>query len=154
MSELSAPHTWKAPSHDPLCRQQHWEGGDCFDCRLIAKVRADERERNISRSALAKKLRGEIVWKAEDIEAAARRPRAQPRPRRADQGRLRADRMMCDCGLFNLGGQRVRIVRGIGREGVHRPGPLNCYVRVGIAFHRLPSMTTFDTPNGPGIRGA
>jgi len=26
----------------------------------------------ISRSALAKKLRGEIVWKAEDIEAAAR----------------------------------------------------------------------------------
>ena len=29
--------------HDPLCRQQHWEGGDCFDCRLIAKVRADER---------------------------------------------------------------------------------------------------------------
>lgn len=42
MSELPAPHTWKAP-HDPLCRQQHWEGGDCFDCRLIAKVRADER---------------------------------------------------------------------------------------------------------------
>jgi len=32
-------------AHDPLCRQQHWEGGDCFDCRLIAKVRADERER-------------------------------------------------------------------------------------------------------------
>jgi hypothetical protein len=31
--------------HDPLCRQRHWEGGDCFDCRLIAKVRADERER-------------------------------------------------------------------------------------------------------------
>jgi len=27
-----------------MCRQQHWEGGDCFDCRLIAKVRADERE--------------------------------------------------------------------------------------------------------------
>jgi len=43
---MPAPHTWKAPSHDPLCRQQHWEGGDCFDCRLIAKVRADERERN------------------------------------------------------------------------------------------------------------
>ena len=31
--------------HDTLCRQQHWEGGDCFDCRLIAKVRADERAR-------------------------------------------------------------------------------------------------------------
>jgi len=47
MSELPAPHTWKAPAtvHDSLCRQQHWEGGDCFDCRLIAKVRADEMEK-------------------------------------------------------------------------------------------------------------
>jgi len=34
---------YAALSHDPLCRQQHWDGGDCFDCRLIAKVRADER---------------------------------------------------------------------------------------------------------------
>lgn len=48
MSELPAPHTWKAPAHDPLCRQQHWEGGDCFDCRLIAKVRADERKQVVA----------------------------------------------------------------------------------------------------------
>lgn len=29
--------------HDSLCRQQYWTGDDCFDCRLIARVRADER---------------------------------------------------------------------------------------------------------------
>jgi hypothetical protein len=42
------PDVIKVPAqkvdHDPLCRQQHWDGGDCFDCRLIAKVRADERD--------------------------------------------------------------------------------------------------------------
>lgn len=42
MSE-PAQHTRKAPAHDPFCRQQHWEGGNCFDCHLIADVRADER---------------------------------------------------------------------------------------------------------------
>lgn len=30
--------------HDSLCRQQYWTGSDCFDCRLIARVRSDERE--------------------------------------------------------------------------------------------------------------
>jgi len=32
--------------HDALCRQHHWAGVDCFDCRLIAKVRADEGKRD------------------------------------------------------------------------------------------------------------
>ena len=41
----------RVASHDPLCRQQYWNGGDCFDCRLIAKVRADERERKNERYA-------------------------------------------------------------------------------------------------------
>jgi hypothetical protein len=43
MSELPAPHTWKAPAHDPLC-PTYMEGvvNPCPFCTVIAKVRADE----------------------------------------------------------------------------------------------------------------
>ena len=52
---------YAALSHDPLCRQQHWDGGDCFDCRLIAKVRADERERHtVNNPLLLADLRAEV----------------------------------------------------------------------------------------------
>jgi hypothetical protein len=68
--------------------------------------------------------------------------------------------MKCDCGLYDLGQRRVRIERGIGREGVHRPaGPEGaaplCYVRVGLDFRWLPPLRVrFDTPNGGGTEGA
>ena len=62
MSELPAPHTWRAPAHDPLCRQQHWEGGDCFDCRLITKVRAEyEGEREAWEETMRRYVNGVLA---------------------------------------------------------------------------------------------
>jgi hypothetical protein len=56
--------------HDPLCRQQHWEGGDCFDCRLIAKVRADERGRQ--EEGWAARLNSTVAWAENGVRAELR----------------------------------------------------------------------------------
>jgi hypothetical protein len=65
MSELPAPHTWKAPAHDPLCSHDtHPYPATCETCILIARVRADERERVMAvarvNSNLAADLRAKV----------------------------------------------------------------------------------------------
>lgn len=55
--------------HDPLCRQQHWDGGDCFDCRLIARVRADEREAWLLMAAIDKVQMADLRAKVEALHS-------------------------------------------------------------------------------------